>query len=67
MKSKRVIYIDVIRVVAMILVVLAHACSVRIATPDHSFSWSVTNVLVGITEVAVPMFFMISGATILNR
>lgn len=66
MKSKRVIYIDVIRVVAMILVVLAHSCSVRIATPDHSFSWSVTNVLVGITEVAVPMFFMISGATILN-
>lgn len=66
MKSKRVIYIDVIRVVAMILVVLAHACSFRIGNPDGSLSWGGSNVIVGITEVAVPMFFMISGATILN-
>lgn len=66
MKSKRVIYIDVIRVVAMILVVLAHSCSFRIGNPDGSLSWGGSNVIVGITEVAVPMFFMISGATILN-
>lgn len=66
MKSKRVIYIDVIRVVAMMLVVLAHACSTRILAADGSLSWAGSNVLVGISEVAVPMFFMISGATILN-
>ncbi|MQS96623.1 acyltransferase [Companilactobacillus halodurans] len=66
MRKKRVIYIDVIRVVAMMLVVLAHSCASRLSIRDGAFSWDVANGLVIITEIAVPLFFMISGATILN-
>jgi len=66
MKHKRIVYIDVIRVVAMFLVILAHACSARYAVRDGSSSWNMVNLLVVVTEVAVPLFFMISGATILN-
>ncbi|MBL3531780.1 acyltransferase [Companilactobacillus zhachilii] len=66
MKRKRIIYIDVIRVVAMMLVVLAHSLAARLATRDNSLNWDISNMLVVITEIAVPLFFMISGATILN-
>ena len=66
MKKKRVIYIDVIRVVAMMLVVLAHSLAARLAVRDGSLNWDISNMLVVITEIAVPLFFMISGATILN-
>lgn len=66
MKRKRIIYIDVIRVLAMFLVVLAHACASKLQNRNGSVTWDVANSLVIITEVAVPLFFMISGATILN-
>lgn len=55
-----------IRVVAMLLVVLAHSCAARLAVRDGSLNWNISNMLVIITEIAVPLFFMISGATILN-
>lgn len=66
MKRKRIIYIDVIRVVAMMLVVLAHSCATRLGTRDDSLNWNISNAIVVITEIAVPLFFMISGATILK-
>lgn len=66
MEKKRIIYIDAIRVVAMMLVVLAHSCASRLAIRDGSLNWDISNTLVTITEIAVPLFFMISGATILN-
>lgn len=66
LEKKRIIYIDVIRVLAMFMVVLAHACANRLSVRDGSLSWSVSNALVVITLIAVPLFFMISGATILN-
>ncbi|KRM15488.1 acyltransferase 3 [Companilactobacillus nantensis DSM 16982] len=52
--------------VAMMLVVLAHSLAARLATRDNSLNWDISNMLVVITEIAVPLFFMISGATILN-
>lgn len=66
MKGKRIVYIDVIRVLAMFLVVLAHACASRLGRNVGSVDWNVAHSLVIITEVAVPLFFMISGSTILN-
>lgn len=50
----------------MFLVVLAHACASKLQNRNGSVTWDVANSLVIITEVAVPLFFMISGATILN-
>ena len=66
MKGKRIVYIDFIRVLAMFLVVLAHACASRLEHGVGSVDWNVAHSLVIITEIAVPLFFMISGSTILN-
>ncbi|WP_267490152.1 acyltransferase [Companilactobacillus futsaii] len=57
---------DVIRVMAMFLVVLAHVCVSRLGHGVGSIDWNIAHSLVIITEVAVPLFFMISGSTILN-
>lgn len=66
MRRKRIIYIDVIRVVAMIAVVFAHTCSSVLIKGPSAPLWTPANILVTITEIAVPLFYMISGATILN-
>ncbi|WP_125567046.1 acyltransferase [Companilactobacillus insicii] len=67
MRRKRIIYIDIIRVVAMLAVVFAHTCAnILIAGPSSSRTWAPANMLVTVTEIAVPLFYMISGATILN-
>lgn len=66
MKRKRIVYIDFIRVLAMFLVVLAHACASELGHKSNSIDWNIAHSLVIITEVAVPLFFMISGSTILN-
>ncbi len=51
---------------AMFLVVLAHVCVSRLGHGVGSIDWNIAHSLVIITEVAVPLFFMISGSTILN-
>lgn len=66
MKKKRLVYIDVIRTFAMLLVVLAHSCAAILMKRPHNQNWTIANSLVVVTEVAVPLFFMISGSTILN-
>lgn len=66
LKKKRIIYIDVIRLFAMLLVILAHSCAAVLGLPKHDSNWQMANSIVVITEVAVPLFFMISGAVILN-
>ena len=50
----------------MFLVVLAHVCVSRLGHGVGSIDWNIAHSLVIITEVAVPLFFMISGSTILN-
>ncbi|GEO48267.1 acyltransferase [Companilactobacillus kimchii] len=66
MKNKRLIYVDTIRVFAMLLVVLAHSCADDLANYQPTLKWGVVNSIVIVTEIAVPLFFMISGAMVLN-
>jgi len=67
MNKKRIVYIDCIRVLAMLLVVLAHTLAPAIANKNvFSSTWKVSNSIITVTEVAVPLFFMISGSNILN-
>jgi len=66
MKRERLVYIDVIRFLAMLLVILAHSCSVALIKRPKVPEWNVVNAIVVVTEIAVPLFFMISGSTILN-
>lgn len=66
MKRNRVIYIDVIRVVAMLAVVFAHSCANMLIAGPTTRHFAPANILVTVTTVAVPLFYMISGVTILN-
>lgn len=50
----------------MLLVVLAHSCAVVILKDKGDVEWGVANSLVAVTEIAVPLFFMISGSMLLN-
>jgi len=66
LEKKRLVYIDVISFFAMLMVVLAHSAAALLGKRSDSLNWQVANSLVVVTEVAVPLFFMISGSTILN-
>lgn len=50
----------------MLLVVLAHSCADDLANYQPTLKWGVVNSIVIVTEIAVPLFFMISGAMVLN-
>lgn len=64
--KKRLIYVDFIRILAMLLVVLAHSCASILGAGKHNLNWQIASGAVVISEVAVPLFFMISGAMLLN-
>lgn len=66
MKRNRVIYIDVIRVTAMLAVVLVHTLTNMIVSGMGSRLWIPANIMETISQIAVPLFYMISGVTILN-
>lgn len=58
--------IDIIRVVSMFCVIFLHCASNRLRVDMGSMGWSVINILTAFATCGVPMFFMISGALILN-
>lgn len=67
MKKERILYIDIIKILAMLLVVLLH-CSgevIRYKTTT-SLGFASINFMESITRVAVPLFIMASGAYFLN-
>lgn len=67
MTTKRVIYVDVLRIVAIFMVVVIHVSSSNWFKPGvDSFEWQVFNIFDSITRSAVPIFVMISGMFFLN-
>lgn len=58
--------IDVIRVISMFCVIFLHCASNRLRVEIGNSGWNVVNILTSFTTCGVPMFFMISGALILN-
>ncbi|SMG29301.1 acyltransferase [Paenibacillus aquistagni] len=67
-KNNRIIYIDLLRVLSIVAVVILHiTADLLTRTNDFdSASWWVNNILNSIARFAVPVFFMISGAMILR-
>lgn len=67
-KNNRIIYIDLLRVLSIVAVVILHiTADVLTRTNDFtSGSWWINNLLNSIARFAVPVFFMISGAMILR-
>lgn len=65
MAKHKIIYIDVIRVMSMLGVVLLHVSAYPLRHALGSGSWHLANVLTTLASPSVPLFFMISGAMVL--
>ena len=60
----RILYLDEVRSLAIILVVLGHI--VRMYSKDFS-SWLICSGIFSLTRIGVPLFFTVSGALLLTR
>ena len=62
--SKRILYLDGVRSLAIILVVLGHL--IRSFSKDF-FTWQICSGVFSLTRIGVPLFFTVSGALLLTR
>jgi surface polysaccharide O-acyltransferase-like enzyme len=69
MKKKYLIWNDVIRVVAMIMVLLLHASAPYVDRFQHVplYLWNYANLINSITRASVPLFFLLSGMLLLGN
>ena len=69
MNSKRLIYIDIIKIFSAFLIVMQH--SIALEWAEHinpcDMKWQVINLVFIISRMGVPLFFMCSGATMFLR
>jgi len=66
--KQRILYLEIIRVIAAIAVITIHVSSQYWAKVDlTSLDWQVMNLYDSLARVAVPLFVMISGALFLSR
>ena len=66
-QKSRILYIDILRVLASISVVFIH-CATMVHNVDliHTKQWLVSDLINSLARWCVPIFFMISGATTLD-
>ena len=66
--GKRIFYFDVLRSLAIVLVIVCHVCrSFADYAPAGTLRWLSSVVWLDIGVMGVPIFLMISGALLLNR
>lgn len=67
-KNARITYIDTIRLLATIAVVLTHVASIHIEDlSPNTLEWQVHNIYGAVSRWCVPVFVMISGALFLDK
>ncbi|MBE6794213.1 MAG: hypothetical protein E7532_04620 [Ruminococcaceae bacterium] len=66
-QKNRLYYLDVLRIISSIFVIVIHICILNwgILSPN-SLSWQALNIFDALSQIAVPIFFMISGALFLD-
>lgn len=65
--GKRVIYLDVLRIVAIFAVIVLHVSASNLFNiPINGFNWQVFNVYDSMVRFCVPVFIMISGVLFLD-
>ena len=68
MKSDRVVYLDILRIVATLAVIILHtAASQWYKTPVNTYNWQVFNIYDSLVRWCVPIFLMISGVFFLDN
>ena len=66
--QNRIIYLDVLRILATFAVITIHVCSQNWnKVAPSSYEWNVFNFFSGISRWAVPIFVMISGTLFLDN
>ena len=66
-KNNRITYIDTLRVIAAIAVIVTHVSTIQIDNlPYNSTNWHIHNIFAALSRWCVPIFVMISGALFLN-
>ncbi|GHU93490.1 membrane protein [Clostridia bacterium] len=65
-KKTNYAYIDIIRIASMFMVVFLHSAAAGLRTHLGGASWQILNAFTSIFTAAVPLFFMISGAVVLD-
>ena len=66
-KDKRIYYIDILRVIACLSVILIHASAEYAIKNIESSNFLPANIIDGLARIAVPLFVMISGALLLDK
>ncbi len=66
MDKKHYAYIDVIRVLSMLSIIILHSASYGLRDYYFSKTWHILNIITSLCTCAVPLFFMISGAMVLS-
>lgn len=65
MNRKKFAYLDYLRVFSMICVIIMHV-SASALSKEINTTWQILNIFTSFSFIAVPLFFMISGAVILS-
>ena len=66
--QNRVVYLDVLRILATFAVITIHVCTQNWnRVPLNSYEWNVFNIYSSFSRWAVPIFVMISGALFLDN
>lgn len=67
MNSKRILYLDILKIISCIAVVMIHVTADGFKYMNiHSASWSVVTIFNIVVRFAVSVFVMASGAVFLN-
>jgi surface polysaccharide O-acyltransferase-like enzyme len=67
MKSSRIIYLDILRIIATFAVIILHtAANQWYETPVNTFDWQILNIYDSLVRWCVPIFLMISGVFFLD-
>ncbi len=68
MKNKNLdIYFDILRIIACFLVIVNHTNSSVLLSEKPSLIWFVSLTYFFVCKIAVPIYFMISGALLLKK
>lgn len=64
--KQRIAYLDYLRIISMVGVVIMHASYFGLLE-EIDISWNIINLLTSFSFIAVPIFFMISGAVLFDN
>lgn len=64
--NQRIVYLDLLRVIATFIVIFRHVCSIEFYHSPLSLDWCIASIYNFLVPKAAPIFVMISGALLLN-